>query len=847
VTGAEAEAAARLLEGLLTDPVLRQRFRRDPVAASREAGVESLAREMSFAAGKAMETLDERESRSSLAGVFMAAALEGAGGFDVLKDVVPHVEQVPESVGQVLSRVDLPAIPGMHVETAQAAPPDNAAGEFRAVLPEVRAGRAGGGVDPAQFGQEGTGGPAPAEDVALLHNKRVTLDADGIADLKSGKIDPRVASVLTAISRNHEITVSAMMSDHDKNTSGGSVSNHYYGRAFDVATVDGQPVGPGNQAARQVAMALSRLDPSIRPSEIGSPWALPGSAYFTDGAHQNHLHVAFDDPIARDWRPPGDLGAGGTPQDFPDDSSQGSVDDSSQDSPDGSSPDFADSISPDPGDGADDDIGGEGGDEPGGLEDPGGDTNAEADAESDGDGGDEEDGDADDSDESDESDENSDESDEGPDGDHDDSSDSGSDDTDDSDGSDGGGSDDSGISDSGSGVSGSGDTGADGDSSGDLGGGSPLDLGDVAGGYPGESASQAEIAAWMGSAAQKRGLPPELPVMAGLVESNLRNVPLGDGDADSAGFFQMRVSIWNRGPYAGYADRPELQLNWFLDKAEAVKREGRGSNDPGGYGEWIANVENPAAQYRGRYQLRLEEARSLLKEGMGSRRNGGGGGDDGVQLEQVGQGGVRSAGPRALAALAEARRYTGTPYRWGGSSPKTGFDCSGLVQWAYAKAGIKIPRVTDQQFEAPGGSRVGRRNLLPGDLVFFRDPSGYIHHVGISLGGDKFLHAPQTGDVVKTSSLNESYYAQQFAGGRRFDQAGARKAEAAAAVASGSAPHGYAPGVDPDAAREAEAAVARDAAEVQRAGTVLWEAVRAQEARKANADAGFFRAVRPRR
>jgi NlpC/P60 family len=840
VTRAEAEAAARLLEGLLSNPALRQRFRRDPVTASREAGVESLAQEMSLAAGKAMETLDGRESRSSLAGVFMAAALEGAGGFDVVKDVVPHLEQVPESVGQVLSRVDLPAIPGLHVETAQAAPPDNAAGEFRAVLPEVRAGRAGGGVDPAQFGREGAGGPAPAEDVALLHNKRVALDADGVADLKSGKIDPRVASVLTAISRNHEITVSAMMSDHDKNTSGGSVSNHYYGRAFDIATVDGQPVGPGNQAARHVAMALSRLDPSIRPSEIGSPWALPGSAYFTDGAHQNHLHVGFDDPIPRDWRPPEDLAAGGPPQDFPDDSSQ--------DSPDGSSPDFADPTSPDPGDGADDDIGddGEAGDEPGGLEDPGGDTNAEADAESDGDGGDEEDSDADDSDDSDESDENSDESDEGSDGDHDDSSDSGSDDTDDSDGSDGGGSDDSGIGDSGSGDTGSGggDTGADGDSSGDLGGDSPLDLGDVAGGYPGENASQAEIAAWMGSAAQQRGLPAELPVMAGLVESNLRNVPLGDGDADSAGFFQMRVSIWNRGPYAGYADRPELQLKWFLDKAQAVKREGRGSNDPGGYGEWIANVENPAAQYRGRYQLRLEEARSLLKEGTGSRRNGGG--DDGVQLDQVAQGRGRSAGPRALAALAEAKRYTGTPYRWGGSSPKTGFDCSGLVQWAYAKAGIKIPRVTDQQFEAPGGSRVGRRNLLPGDLVFFRDPSGYIHHVGISLGGDKFLHAPHTGDVVKTSSLNESYYAQQFAGGRRFDQAGARKAEAAAAVASGSADREYAPGVDPDAARQAEAAVARDAAEVQRAGTVLWEAVRAQEARKANADAGIFRAVRPR-
>ena len=277
MTGPEAEAAARLLEGLLTDPALRRHFRRDPVGASREAGAESVAQEMSFAAGKAMETLDERESRSSLAGVFMAAALEGAGGFELVRDVVPHLEQVPDSVGQVLSRVDLPAIPGLHVASAQAAPPDNAAGEFRAVLPELHTARGGDSVDPAQFGQEGTGGAAPAEDVALLHNKRVTLDSDGIADLKSGKIDPRLASVLTAITRDHEISVSAMMSDHDKQTSGGSVSNHYHGRALDIASIDGQPVGPGNQVAREVAIALSRLDPSIRPSEIGSPWALPGT------------------------------------------------------------------------------------------------------------------------------------------------------------------------------------------------------------------------------------------------------------------------------------------------------------------------------------------------------------------------------------------------------------------------------------------------------------------------------------------------------------------------------------------------------------------------------------------
>jgi hypothetical protein len=96
--------------------------------------------------------------------------------------------------------------------------------------------------------------------------------------------------------------------------------------------------------------------------------------------------------------------------------------------------------------------------------------------------------------------------------------------------------------------------------------------------------------------------------------------------------------------------------------------------------------------------------------------------------------------------------------------------------------------------------------------------------------------------VVKVSSLNESYYAGQFAGGRRFAAAGASAARAAAASADQA--QTAAPDVDPVAVRDAEAAVARDAAEVQRAGTVLWKAVRAQEIRKANAGAGMFPAVR---
>jgi cell wall-associated NlpC family hydrolase len=685
--------------------------------------------------------------------------------------------------------------PGSAPDRIAAAEPVAAAqvaGEFKAITPdqvvESHAAAASAPVDPSQFGAEGRGGTPSAETLALLENKNVTLDSTGIADFKAGKMDPRIASVLTAIARDHRISISAAISDHDRLTTGGSVSNHFYGRAVDVATVDGQPVGPGNEAARQIAIALEKLDPSIRPSEIGSPWALPGAAYFTDGAHQNHLHIAFDDAIGSSWQAPQD-GAAAVPDAAPVPDDSGALEDSDGD------------------DGSDGDDSSDGdSSEPGGLEDPGGDTDAEADQESDG-GDEDDDSVSDDSSDEQENDENSSDSSDGDDSD----GDSDGDDGDDSD------------SDSDSG---------DGSDSGDASPrGSGVDLGDVDGSYPGDDASQAQIAAWMGAQAEKRGVPPELPVMAGLVESGLRNVRYGD--ADSVGFFQMRVGIWNKGDYAGYPDQAELQLKWFLDQAAAVKEQriasGKPVDDPGSYGDWIADVERPAAQYRGRYQLRLEEARGLLKAGAGSGSNGSG---DGVaeQVDAVAGVGSSAAGRRALAAVAAAKTELGTPYQWGGSSPQTGFDCSGLVQWAYAKVGIQIPRTSEQQILASNGHPVDRRHLIPGDLVFFRDSGGDVHHVGISLGGDKFVNAPHTGDVVKVASLDEPYYAQQFAGGRRFDMSGGQKAEWVAASAGGA--QGSPPGVDPAAVKEAEAALVRDAAEVNRPGTLLFQALQAQELHK---------------
>ena len=159
------------------------------------------------------------------------------------------------------------------------------------------------------------------------------------------------------------------------------------------------------------------------------------------------------------------------------------------------------------------------------------------------------------------------------------------------------------------------------------------------------------------------------------------------------------------------------------------------------------------------------------------------------------------------------------------------------MQWAYAQSGVQIPRVTYTQIEAPNGVEVDRAHLKPGDLVFFA-AGGDVHHVGMYLGGDKFLHAPHTGDVVKVSSLDEPYYAQQFAGGRRFDagRRGRRRSpprpRAPPPRPLPSPPPRPPPAIDPTEVAKAQAAVARDAAEVRRNDSQLFQAVKAVEATK---------------
>jgi peptidoglycan DL-endopeptidase CwlO len=106
----------------------------------------------------------------------------------------------------------------------------------------------------------------------------------------------------------------------------------------------------------------------------------------------------------------------------------------------------------------------------------------------------------------------------------------------------------------------------------------------------------------------------------------------------------------------------------------------------------------------------------------------------------------------ANAVIANAKQYLGVPYVWGGSTP-SGFDCSGFVSYVYRSVGISLPRTSSAQQNV--GTRISLNQLQPGDLVFKGMPA---YHVGIYIGGGQYIHAPQTGDVVKIAPFNPSKF-----------------------------------------------------------------------------------------
>jgi len=141
------------------------------------------------------------------------------------------------------------------------------------------------------------------------------------------------------------------------------------------------------------------------------------------------------------------------------------------------------------------------------------------------------------------------------------------------------------------------------------------------------------------------------------------------------------------------------------------------------------------------------------------------------EQEQTTVVGITATGPQQDTIIAPPSTHTGvvgaalsqlnTPYVWGGAAPG-GFDCSGLVMWAFAQVGVSLPHSSYAMYGY--GVPVSRDQLEPGDIVFF-DGLG---HVGLYIGGDQFVHAPHTGDVVKISSLDDPWYAANYVGARRI-------------------------------------------------------------------------------
>jgi cell wall-associated NlpC family hydrolase len=120
---------------------------------------------------------------------------------------------------------------------------------------------------------------------------------------------------------------------------------------------------------------------------------------------------------------------------------------------------------------------------------------------------------------------------------------------------------------------------------------------------------------------------------------------------------------------------------------------------------------------------------------------------------------------RQQAITRNAMSYRGMPYRWGGSQVQTGIDCSGFTRYLYLKEGVSLPHSAKSQYDM--GKSVQRADLAAGDLVFF-GAKGAITHVGMYIGGDKFIHASSPKRGIRVDSLSSQYYQPKYVGARRY-------------------------------------------------------------------------------
>jgi len=132
---------------------------------------------------------------------------------------------------------------------------------------------------------------------------------------------------------------------------------------------------------------------------------------------------------------------------------------------------------------------------------------------------------------------------------------------------------------------------------------------------------------------------------------------------------------------------------------------------------------------------------------------------------------AQSFSPEAEDVLFRALGLVGTPYRWGGNTPDSGFDCSGLIGYVYRDVtGISLPRTTREMIGMQAAN-VGKEGLQTGDLIFFATNGGsQVSHAGIYVGEGRFVHAPATGGTVKLDSLSKAYWQKAYLSAKRVLQ-----------------------------------------------------------------------------
>lgn len=115
-----------------------------------------------------------------------------------------------------------------------------------------------------------------------------------------------------------------------------------------------------------------------------------------------------------------------------------------------------------------------------------------------------------------------------------------------------------------------------------------------------------------------------------------------------------------------------------------------------------------------------------------------------------------------------ALNYIGVRYKYGGNTPDSGLDCSGFVRYVFQDTlNFMLPRRSEEMSQV--GERIAKTDLKPGDLVFFNTMRRSFSHVGIYIGGDKFVHAPATGGKIRVETLSESYWSARYNGARRVE------------------------------------------------------------------------------